>query len=161
MAGMSIRSHRPASLVPVALACALAAAAALVFAYALENWDGLVPCALCLLERWPYRIALVLGLLALVVPGHLARLLLWPPTGLGIAAVLIAVLASLASAGMHVAAARYFAIPLWYGLLFPIGYTLCALLAVDGITARRRGRVAWKGRVYPVLSEGASRPPSP
>lgn len=94
MAGMSTRSHRPASLVPVALACALAAAAALVFAYALENWDGLVPCALCLLERWPYRIALVLGLLALVVPGQLARLLLW--------LAVLTVLADGAIAAVHV-----------------------------------------------------------
>ena len=41
-------------------------------AYALENWAGLVPCALCLLERWPYRIAFVLGLLAVVAAARLA-----------------------------------------------------------------------------------------
>jgi disulfide bond formation protein DsbB len=37
---------------------------------------GLVPCALCLLERWPYRAAIVLGLLASAlprVPAHVAR----------------------------------------------------------------------------------------
>lgn len=64
------------------------------------------------------------------------------------AAFTLALLASLAMLGMHVAAARYFAVPAWYGLLFPMGYTLAALLAIDGMIARRRGRVAWKGRVY-------------
>jgi disulfide bond formation protein DsbB len=35
-----------------------------------------VPCALCLLERWPYRVAIALGLLATVVPHRWARALL-------------------------------------------------------------------------------------
>jgi disulfide bond formation protein DsbB len=64
------------SLRTLALASALAAGAALAAALAIENWGGLVPCALCLLERWPYRVAIVLGLLALVVPPGLARVLL-------------------------------------------------------------------------------------
>ena len=34
------------------------------------------PCALCLVERWPYRIVIVLGLLAAVAPQPLVRLLL-------------------------------------------------------------------------------------
>jgi disulfide bond formation protein DsbB len=55
---------------------ALAAAAALAFAYALEVWAELPPCALCLLERWPYRIVLVLGLLAAVAPARLVRFIL-------------------------------------------------------------------------------------
>jgi disulfide bond formation protein DsbB len=49
---------------------------ALGFAYATETWGGLVPCALCLLERWPYRIVIVLGLLAAIARRGLARLLL-------------------------------------------------------------------------------------
>jgi disulfide bond formation protein DsbB len=55
----------------------LAALAALGGAYALEDWAGLVPCALCLLERWPYRIAFALGLLGFVLPPRLARVMLW------------------------------------------------------------------------------------
>ena len=51
---------------------ALGAAAALGVAYAAEVWGGLVPCALCLLERWPYRGVLVLGLLAANAPSGLA-----------------------------------------------------------------------------------------
>lgn len=95
----------------------------------------------------------LLGFLAawtsIALPAALAVALPWPAPILGIAALAIATLASLALAGMHVAAARYLAIPAWYGLLFPIGYTLAAFLATEGIIAKYRGRVAWKGRVYP------------
>jgi disulfide bond formation protein DsbB len=58
------------------LAAAIAAAAALVVAQASERWGGLVPCALCLVERWPYRIAIVLGLVAALLPPKTARLAL-------------------------------------------------------------------------------------
>jgi disulfide bond formation protein DsbB len=64
------------SLRTLALISALAAGAALGIALASEIWDGLAPCALCLLERWPYRVAIVLALLALAVPPRLARVLL-------------------------------------------------------------------------------------
>jgi len=60
----------------LALACTLAAALPLGVALAAERFAGLVPCALCLLERWPYRAAIVLGLLAFVLPLTLARALL-------------------------------------------------------------------------------------
>jgi disulfide bond formation protein DsbB len=59
-----------------ALLSALAAGCALGFALASEHWGGLVPCALCLLERWPYRVAIALSLLAAIVPRHFARPLL-------------------------------------------------------------------------------------
>ncbi|MDR3535739.1 MAG: disulfide bond formation protein B [Acetobacteraceae bacterium] len=72
-----IAGMRTVSLRPAALACVLAAAAALAFAFSLEIWGGIVPCALCLVERWPYRVALGLGLVALVMPTGIARLLLW------------------------------------------------------------------------------------
>ena len=60
----------------VAFLSVIAAAAALGAAVAMERWGGLAPCALCLLERWPYRIAVVLGVLALITPGWIARPLL-------------------------------------------------------------------------------------
>ena len=49
-----------------ALVGTLASAAALGAAFASEWGLGLVPCALCLWERWPYRVAIVAGLLALL-----------------------------------------------------------------------------------------------
>ncbi len=60
----------------IALLSALAAAFGLGLALASERWEDLVPCALCLLERWPYRVAIALGLLACVVPYRWARVLL-------------------------------------------------------------------------------------
>ncbi|MDT7950692.1 MAG: disulfide bond formation protein B [Acetobacteraceae bacterium] len=50
-----------------ALVGTVASAAALAAAFASEWGLGLVPCALCLWERWPYRVAIGLGLLALLV----------------------------------------------------------------------------------------------
>ena len=50
----------------MALVGTLASAAALGAAFASEWGLGLVPCALCLVERWPYRVAIGLGLVALV-----------------------------------------------------------------------------------------------
>ncbi len=64
-------------------------------------------------------------------------------------ALLPALAASAAALGLHVAGASYFRIPLWYGLLFPLGYTAGALIAIDSISRRWRRRVSWKGRTYP------------
>ena len=77
----------------IGLAAAALAAAALGLAFASEWWGGLVPCALCLWERWPYRVAIALGLIAAAVPRPLAR----PVLGL----VVCALLASVALAAVH------------------------------------------------------------
>jgi disulfide bond formation protein DsbB len=71
MLASPISSHRAWGLI-----AAIAAAAALGVAVASERWGGLVPCALCLLERWPYRIAIVLGLAAALLPAQMARIAL-------------------------------------------------------------------------------------
>lgn len=55
---------------------------------------------------------------------------------------------SAAVLGLHLAGARHFHIPLWYGILFPLGYTAGAALALDSVRRRWRRRVLWKGRVY-------------
>ena len=89
----------------VALLSVLAAAFALGLALASERWEGLVPCALCLLERWPYRVAIALGLLASVVPHRWARPLL--------VLVVLSMLASTALAVVHVGVEqRYWPSPL-------------------------------------------------
>jgi chlorobactene glucosyltransferase len=49
---------------------------------------------------------------------------------------------------LHIAAAFYFRIPFWYGLIFPFGYTVGAAMAVDSVRRRLSGRVIWKGRIY-------------
>ena len=59
------------------LILSLLAALALGIALASEHWGGLVPCALCLWERWPYRTVMILGALAVILPRPWARLALW------------------------------------------------------------------------------------
>lgn len=63
-------------------------------------------------------------------------------------ALALALAASTSAFGFHLAGARFFAIPFWYGLLFPFGYTLGALIAVDSLRCRLTRRFSWKGRVY-------------
>jgi len=61
----------------IGLGVAVLAALALGIALASEHWGGLVPCALCLWERWPYRVLMALGVLAAILPGRAGRLVLW------------------------------------------------------------------------------------
>jgi disulfide bond formation protein DsbB len=78
----------------VAVLSVLAAAAALGIALAAEHLGGMVPCALCLLERWPYRIAIVLSLVACFLPAVLARV--------GLTLVALVMLGSAGLAALHV-----------------------------------------------------------
>lgn len=55
------------------LVTALVAAVVLGLAYYAQYGLRLVPCELCLLERWPYRVTVVLGILALVLGGRAGR----------------------------------------------------------------------------------------
>jgi chlorobactene glucosyltransferase len=60
-----------------------------------------------------------------------------------------ALIGSMMAFGLHIAGAIHFRIPFWYGLLFPLGYTVGAVMAFDSLRQRLVGRVHWKGRVYP------------
>jgi disulfide bond formation protein DsbB len=72
----------------------LLGAAALAVAYGSQYALGMAPCELCYWERWPYRAAILIGLLGLILPQPLRRALLW----LGA----LAFLANVAVAGLHV-----------------------------------------------------------
>ncbi len=65
-----------------------------------------------------------------------------------VSALVLALLGSGAAFGLHIAATFHFRIPFWYGLLFPLGYTAGALMALDSVRRRVGGRVSWKGRIY-------------
>jgi chlorobactene glucosyltransferase len=65
-----------------------------------------------------------------------------------LSALPLALAGSGAALGLHLAATFYFRIPFWYGLVFPLGYTVGALMAVDSVRRRLSGRVSWKGRIY-------------
>jgi disulfide bond formation protein DsbB len=84
----------------LALASSLAAALALGIALASEFWGGLVPCALCLWERWPYRVAIALGLLASIAPHRWARVLL--------VLLVVSMLAGTALAVVHVGIEQHY-----------------------------------------------------
>jgi chlorobactene glucosyltransferase len=60
-----------------------------------------------------------------------------------------ATLGAAAALGLHIAGALHFGIPAWYGLLFPLGYSIGALIALDSVRCKLARRVRWKGRVYP------------
>ena len=62
-----------------------------------------------------------------------------------LSALPLALAGSGAAIGLHIAAAFYFRIPFWYGLIFPLGYTAGALMALDSVRRRRSGRVRVEG----------------
>jgi chlorobactene glucosyltransferase len=64
------------------------------------------------------------------------------------AGLALALPASAAAFGLHLAGTGYFHIPFWYGALFPLGYTVGACIAIDSVRRRVTGRVGWKGRTY-------------
>jgi chlorobactene glucosyltransferase len=64
------------------------------------------------------------------------------------AGLALAILGSLALFCTHVAGARYFRVSWWYGLLFPIGYTMVAAIVFNSVRSRATGDIRWKGRVY-------------
>ncbi|MDE2319198.1 MAG: disulfide bond formation protein B [Rhodospirillales bacterium] len=76
------------------LTTALVAAFALGVAYFAQFGLHLVPCELCLLERWPYRITLALGIFALLLGGKAARVLVFMAG--------IAMLGGVVVSGLHV-----------------------------------------------------------
>ena len=53
-----------------------AAGAVLAAVFGAERFLGIVPCALCLLERWPWRVAVVIALAGFLLPRRPARLAL-------------------------------------------------------------------------------------
>lgn len=52
------------------LLAASGSAAMLLGAFAFQYLGGMAPCKLCIWQRWPHGIAIVIGLLALFLPGR-------------------------------------------------------------------------------------------
>jgi disulfide bond formation protein DsbB len=69
---MTVSPLRKASIFGIS-----ACLAALAVAFGSEWYGGMVPCALCLVERWPYRMGIALGVIALLLPRVPARIALW------------------------------------------------------------------------------------
>lgn len=66
-----------------------------------------------------------------------------------------ALLALAAATGLHVGGAAHFRIPLWYGLVFPLGYSIGAAIAVDSVRRRRTAR--FDGKAGPTRERDARR----
>jgi len=92
--------------------------------------------------------SVVLSWAALAVPAFTAWRAAQDAGALSLVSLAMAMTASAAVFGLHIAGAIYFRIPFWYGLLFPFGYTAGAMIAADSIRQRWQARVTWKGRVY-------------
>jgi chlorobactene glucosyltransferase len=93
--------------------------------------------------------ALILGWVSVGAPLWAAHAVaVQPHAALPIIGCIVMCLASLALLCTHISGTRYFGIPLWYGFLFPLGYTAAAMIALNAVRLRWKGEVAWKGRVY-------------
>jgi hypothetical protein len=89
-----------------------------------------------------------LAWLAPALPVLIGVLAAQHPSPLLLAAFAIALLASLAMLGLHIAGAKHLGIPAVYGFLFPVAYTLAAAIGLGGVLQQCRGRTRWKGRIY-------------
>jgi chlorobactene glucosyltransferase len=115
-------------------------------------WDGVARQAGTLLGRSGLIIAalgaLLLACAPLVLPIWALEVMLSGGGTVAAASLGFALLGSLALLGTHLGAARYFKIPMCYGLVFPVSYLLGAgVLGYSFWQLSRRG-VRWKGRVY-------------
>lgn len=92
-------------------------------------------------------VVVVLGWAAICLPLADLAAVLHGVSG-ALLALTLAMLGSAAVVGLHVGGAVHFKIPWWYGLIFPLGYTAGAVMALDSVRWRINRRVHWKGRVY-------------
>ena len=69
--------RKPMRLSTVAVFMILAGCAALGTAWWTQHKLGIMPCELCLWERWPWRVLIALGVMAPLLPTRLGRSVLW------------------------------------------------------------------------------------
>ncbi len=100
-------------------------------------------------------VALFLAWSALPLLGATLAAVLAKPTAANIAATAAAIAGDSVFFGTATALALRLKIPWWYGLLSPLAATMGAAIAVNGVLARTRGRVPWKGRVYAASATAA------
>jgi chlorobactene glucosyltransferase len=100
--------------------------------------------------------AILLAALTLALPIASFVLITLEPSELRVTSLILSALGSLALVGTHVGAARFFRIPVWYGLLFPLGYLIGTAVLVYAIWQQSRGKVRWKGRIYAAAQHDAA-----
>jgi chlorobactene glucosyltransferase len=92
--------------------------------------------------------AMGVGWLAVLLPVFTGLTVARHPSSASTAGFALSLSGLLAVAGMLVGTARHFRIPLLFGLLFPLAYTVLAILCFYSAWLRREGRITWKGRTY-------------
>jgi disulfide bond formation protein DsbB len=105
----------------IALAGAALAALALGTALGSERFLHLIPCALCYLERWPYRFAIALGLLGFFLPRR--------PAAAACVLMLMAYVAAAGTAFLHVGVEQH-----WWKSPYPE----CTALDLRGLSPAER-----------------------
>jgi chlorobactene glucosyltransferase len=96
--------------------------------------------------------AMLLAFVPIALPVLAACRLAGVAGGLAIISLVLSGAGSLSLFGTHIGAARYFRIPFWYGLVFPLGYLGGAGVLVFAAWQQSRGQTRWKGRVYSVAA---------
>ena len=116
-------------------------------------WEGLSKNAVEITGTVPGTLAaaaagLAVGWATLFLPVAVALALLRHPSPEAAIGGALALLGSAIVIAVQLGTARHFRIPVGFGLLFGLGYTIAAVLACRSILVRLDGRVRWKGRVY-------------
>ena len=115
-------------------------------------WPGLAKNLVDMLGGPATTVTLAFGAIVLAWATYLLPVLdlagWWQGADGSASALILALAGSGAAIGLHIAAMVHFRVPFWYGLLFPLGYTVGALLALDSVRRRLSGRMSWRGRIY-------------
>ncbi len=113
-------------------------------------WHGIARAGSELFGPALTSLAIITSILASFVPltyplWRIAQALV-SPSYLWILSALFALAGSLVWYGAHALALRKYAVPLTYLLLLPLSYLFIAVINLDGLLRRARGRRIWKGR---------------
>lgn len=111
----------------------LLAAGSLGFAYYTQYGMHFQPCELCLIERWPYRFTLVLGLLAIIIGRSTGRLIL--------AVAGVVMLVNIGIAGLHAGVEFH-----WWASPFPE----CTVVLTPGAALPLTPGTSCSHGVYPL-----------
>jgi hypothetical protein len=73
-----------------------------------------------------------------------------PTTGLDQLALGLALIGSAEAFGAYALAVTTFGLPIWYGLLIPLGLTMRAAIMLTSMWRLVIGKTTWRGRTYPL-----------
>ena len=92
--------------------------------------------------------AMIVAWSAVLLPALAGLIAARHPSAAAVAGFGLALSGSLAIFGVQVGTARHFRVPPAFGLLYPLAYSVLAILGWHSVWLRRDGRITWKGRTY-------------